>query len=169
MDEIVRDAGVNIRMVYHYFGNKEGLYEAVVRAQVLAGRKQMESGNRPRTLEGLCGLLCDYAGFLVQNRTYTRLLMWEAADGFQTLARVVDRSESFTEEVRLRVEDLIAAGIVKPSSSSLDFSGALTWFCISTAHAAITTPFDSLTQEEALDRTCRILKRMVTAGLLAED
>ena len=34
VDKIVKEAGVNKRMVYHYFDNKEGLFDAVFQEQV---------------------------------------------------------------------------------------------------------------------------------------
>src|SRR5690606_3428556 len=56
-DRIARNAGSNIRMLYHYFGSKDELYVAVLEA-VLADLRHDELQLDIDTLEPLEGLLC---------------------------------------------------------------------------------------------------------------
>lgn len=79
VDEIAARAGVNKRMLYHYFGNKEGLYLSVLSGvydrisqisfEIIARAKDVR--------ELLDGLLREYFGFLQQNPEFIALLNWE--------------------------------------------------------------------------------------------
>lgn len=82
VDEIVAEAGVNKRMVYHYFGSKEGIYSAVLE-QAYEGLRASEekffaprkSSIKPRkAAHDLVGL---YFDFLCQHPEFVRLLLWE--------------------------------------------------------------------------------------------
>lgn len=79
VDEIVAAAGCNKRMLYHYFGNKEGIYLAVLR-EVFATLEAVEAdytaaNDDPRV--ALRKLIASYFKFLRNNSDFTRLLMWE--------------------------------------------------------------------------------------------
>lgn len=79
VDEVVAAAGVNKRMVYHYFGSKEKLYEAVlgeayrsleiVETTVISGEPDLE-----RMTERIVRL---YFDFLRDHPKFVRLLLWE--------------------------------------------------------------------------------------------
>src|SRR5690606_19577736 len=91
VDEIVNGAKVNKRMVYHYFGNKEGLYLAVL--QEIYGRledrelKVMDDHQDPEeTLRYLLSAFCDY---LRDNPDFVRLLLWENLNN----GRIIQKSE----------------------------------------------------------------------------
>lgn len=79
VDEIVSAAKVNKRMVYHYFGNKEGLYLAVL--QEIYGHledlelKVMDDHQDPK--ETLRYLLSAFFDYLRNNPDFVRLLLWE--------------------------------------------------------------------------------------------
>lgn len=79
VDEIVRRARVNKRMVYHYFGSKDALFEAAL-AEVYQRIEKIEfhaveSGRTP--WEQLARLLESYFDFLDDEPEFTRLLQWE--------------------------------------------------------------------------------------------
>jgi len=79
VDQIVAAARVNKRMVYHYFGNKDGLFEAAL-ADVYRRIEQVEfhAVERGRTAsEKLSRLLASYFEFLDDEPEFTRLLQWE--------------------------------------------------------------------------------------------
>lgn len=79
VDEIVRAAKVNKRMVYHYYGSKEGIYRAalvdVYQRIEQAEFHAIESGGVPK--EKLARLLESYFLFLDENPEFVRLLLWE--------------------------------------------------------------------------------------------
>lgn len=79
IDRIVRSAKVNKRMVYHYFGSKDKLFEAAL-ASVFSRLEAVEldmvdRGRTPKTK--LSRLLESYFGFLHREPEFTRLLLWE--------------------------------------------------------------------------------------------
>ena len=74
VDAIADRAGTNKRMIYHYFGSKDGLFRAVLR-QRLAGRT-------PTSIPARIGpeRLADLQDRLAAQPDYVRLLMWEALE-----------------------------------------------------------------------------------------
>jgi AcrR family transcriptional regulator len=74
VDRIATRAKTNKRMLYHYFGSKDGLYRAVLN-QRLSDRKPVtvEAGDEPSRLTGIFDRLTSSADFL-------RLQMWEALE-----------------------------------------------------------------------------------------
>jgi AcrR family transcriptional regulator len=82
VDEIVAEAGVNKRMVYHYFGSKEGIYSAVLEQAYEGLRASEEKFFTPRTMsskprKAVKDLVRLYFDFLRRNPDFVRLLLWE--------------------------------------------------------------------------------------------
>ena len=79
VDAIVELAKVNKRMVYHYFGSKDALFEAAL--VEVDGRIEsiefhaLELGRNPA--EKLARLWESYFAFLDDEPEFTRLLQWE--------------------------------------------------------------------------------------------
>ncbi len=79
VDEIVQAAKVNKRMVYHYFGSKEKLYQAALKdvyerlsnieVKLLAEPHEVE--------EAIRELIEIYFKFLQENPEFVNLLLWE--------------------------------------------------------------------------------------------
>jgi len=89
VDAIARRARVNKRMLYHYFGDKRGLFKASV-AQKLAGKRQLFS----RAPEELSECLVYYHDVTGRDSEWTRMLLWEAlAHGDRALAAEEERRE----------------------------------------------------------------------------
>jgi TetR/AcrR family transcriptional regulator len=80
IDRIAAAAGVNKRMLYHYFGSKDGLWAAL-----LADQLGTESTPTPAVAQGLAGQLVAASRRIAERPDLTRLLAWEAladrADG----------------------------------------------------------------------------------------
>jgi AcrR family transcriptional regulator len=106
VDRIAEAARTNKRMLYHYFGSKEGLYRAVLH-QRLTERPPI--GDIDTDEADRLGLLFER---LTDSRDYLRLLMWEAlehgADGVEaeeerraSLARVLGRVRAAQDERRV--------------------------------------------------------------------
>lgn len=82
VDQIVAAARINKRMVYHYFGNKEGIFHAALH-EVYERIESVEfdaveSADTPRAK--LTRLIECYFEFLEQNPEFTQLLQWENLD-----------------------------------------------------------------------------------------
>jgi len=79
VDEIVTAARVNKRMVYHYFGSKKALYQAVL--QEVYGRLmrlELAVVNPQSSIEEVLELLVRaYFQFLATNPEFVQLLLWE--------------------------------------------------------------------------------------------
>lgn len=79
MDEIAKEANINKRMLYEYFGNKEDLYKAVL-IEVYGRLEIGEMGvlsDKIGAQEAIGQLIRLYFKFLKENTTYVSLLQWE--------------------------------------------------------------------------------------------
>jgi AcrR family transcriptional regulator len=76
VDAIARRAAINKRMLYHYFGDKEGLFRAVLRRKISERQAWAEnlSGDPAESLPFWFKLSCKDADWI-------RLLEWEALQG----------------------------------------------------------------------------------------
>ncbi len=76
VDLIARRAAINKRMLYHYFGDKEGLFKAVLRRKISERQKWAEnlSGDPEESLVFWFEAACN-------DRDWVRLLEWEALQG----------------------------------------------------------------------------------------
>ncbi len=76
VDVIARGAGVNKRMLYHYFGNKDGLFSAVLRQKI--AQREALLASAPKDPAATLAYWFDAA---CQDRDWFRLLGWEALQG----------------------------------------------------------------------------------------
>lgn len=111
VDRIVAAAGVNKRMVYHYFGSKEDIYRAAF-VEVFARIERAEFGavdvgGTPR--DKLMRLFEAYFRFLDENPEFVRLLLWENLDRGRHIVRVPDRVNKIPFLVRFR--QIITEGV----------------------------------------------------------
>lgn len=92
VDDIVGAARVNKRMVYHYYGNKEGLYSEVLRDvfQRLSDLeiRAVEASSAPG--EAITQILKAYFAFLDGNPEFVALLSWENLNGGRFIKRHPD-------------------------------------------------------------------------------
>ncbi|MEI9963202.1 MAG: TetR family transcriptional regulator [Limisphaerales bacterium] len=76
VDAIARSAAINKRMLYHYFGDKEALFRAVLRRKIIEQQAWAEasSGEPEETLPFWFNAAC-------KDADWVRLLEWEALQG----------------------------------------------------------------------------------------
>src|SRR5947207_11704969 len=114
VDAIAETAGYNKSLLFQYFDDKLGLYEAVTRradkeitefemrvlVPMLKGETIATDAHKFRAfLETIIGALFDY---LRDHPRLTRIVVWEQAEGWQTYAKFL--SQSATEDVeQLRI------------------------------------------------------------------
>lgn len=114
VDQIVGKARVNKRMVYHYFGSKDALFEAAL-SEVYQRIESIEfhaveRGRSPR--EKLSRLLESYFEFLDDEPEFTRLLQWENLEKGRHLTKEnhLLSKNPFLERFRAIVQDGVASG-----------------------------------------------------------
>jgi AcrR family transcriptional regulator len=85
VDAIARRAAINKRMLYHYFGDKEGLFRAVLRRKI---------AERQAWAENLSGAPAESLAFWFEascrDLDWVRLLEWEALQGGE---KVIDEKQ----------------------------------------------------------------------------
>lgn len=118
VDQIVDRARVNKRMVYHYFGSKDALFEAalseVYKRIDAVEFNAIERGRSPR--EKLARLLESYFEFLDAEPEFTRLLQWENLEKGRHLTKenhLLDKNP-FLERFRAIVQDGVSTGEFRP-------------------------------------------------------
>lgn len=114
IEKIVKAAKCNIRMLYHYFGDKKGLYLAVLEAayEDLRSRESELDIDVEKPLEGLLELLRFTFDYFEKNPKFEGLLRNEnLAHG-----KFVAQSRKVTETafpLRRTIEALLASGVAK--------------------------------------------------------
>lgn len=96
MDAIGRDSGVNKERVYRYFGNKRGLFDAVLMDRLgalLHATTPVEPG--PAGIGRFAGELFDHVG---RHPEIARLLAWESLE-LQEPVTAADRGDRCAEKV----------------------------------------------------------------------
>ena len=83
IDRIAQNAGVNKRMIYEYFSNKEGLYKTVLinvynRTSLWEAEFSTDSYD---PVEVIRDFVHSYFEFLSGNQSFIRILMWENLNG----------------------------------------------------------------------------------------
>ena len=98
VDAIARRAAINKRMLYHYFGNKEGLFGAVLRHK-MAERRAWAANLSADPAERLPFWFATACG----DADWVRLLEWEALQS--DAGKVIDEAErrAAAEDWRLRL------------------------------------------------------------------
>ncbi|MEK3900263.1 MULTISPECIES: TetR/AcrR family transcriptional regulator [unclassified Paenibacillus] len=100
IDAIAKASGYNKSLIYQYYGDKLGLYTEVVKradqvseqitgsfiSELLKDEQQLKD---PSAFKNFV----DYwtrqtVSFLLEHRTYLRILFWEAAEGWKTLNQI---------------------------------------------------------------------------------
>jgi TetR/AcrR family transcriptional regulator len=117
VDQIVGRARVNKRMVYHYFGSKDALFEAALVAvyrRIEAVEFHAVERGAPR--EKLARLLEGYFEFLDAEPEFTRLLQWENLEKGRHLTKAnhLLTKNPFLARFRAIVEEGVAAGEFRP-------------------------------------------------------
>lgn len=110
IDSIAANAGVNKRMIYEYFLNKEGLYKTVL-INVYNRISLWESslaGDTDDPVKVIRDLVHSYFEFLTKNQSFVRILLWENLNGAVVLK---DSGQSDLKAVVLQlISKVIADG-----------------------------------------------------------
>lgn len=109
VDVIARRANINKRMLYHYFGNKEELFKAVLRRKISERQAWADglSGDPEETLPFWFEAAC-------KDADWVRLFQWEALQG--NWQKVIDEKERLEATARgmQRIQQRQARGQISP-------------------------------------------------------
>lgn len=110
MDEIAKKAGINKRMIYHYFGSKENLYLEVLRYNYnkiyTLSKNTFDLADDPKV--NLARAIRAYFYFLAENEAFVRLTNWEALNEGRFAGKVIPQ---FFDLIELEFDDIIKDGI----------------------------------------------------------
>lgn len=129
IEDIISHAGVNVRMVYHYFGSKEGLYDEAVRVasgSLMSAAVTASRQDRVSVITRFEQAVKAYCEACIEQPTYAKLIAWEATRGGMTLRSVVPADESAEQVFLSLLEQSVEEGHIKAPLDSAMVVVALT-------------------------------------------
>ena len=90
IDLLSEEAGISRGLIYHYFGGKQGFYEAVVRHAADDLYRQTAPPDSGEPLERLLVSLTGYVDYVIANHTGYRSLVTAARGGNDALRAIYD-------------------------------------------------------------------------------
>ena len=177
VDEIADRSSTTKRMIYYYFGDKDGLFTAVLErayAQARAGERQLDFSSLD-PLEAIARLIEHTVRWHAAHPEVGRLVSAEnSLDGIH-LRRSAAQASTNLPVVQL-MDDILArgraGGVIVREVSGLDLHlhiTALALFQVSNAATIEATFGVQLRSPEQLDRTVAMVSSMVTTWLRTPD
>ncbi|MCX7258189.1 MAG: TetR/AcrR family transcriptional regulator [Polaromonas sp.] len=170
IDEIAAATQTSKRMIYYYFGSKEGLYVAVLeeayrRMRKIEAEQHLQDLSPEDALRRLVGFTFDHhAG----NQAYIRLVMSENIQRGSYLAQskiIQQLNVPAIESIRQLYERGIASGVFRPGLDPLDIHAsisALTFFNVSNQHTfRLIFKQDTQTPEAIATRRSNIIEMVL--------
>ena len=104
IDAIAAAAGYNKSLIFQYFGDKLGLYAHVIRradaemsglqVQMMAAMNEVGPAyDADKLKDMLRTFMCEYFDYLVSHPRFARILLWEMAEGWQTMAKIFSQRD----------------------------------------------------------------------------
>lgn len=118
VEAIVSAAGLSKRMVYHYFGSKEGLYREVL-LSVYARLEKVENAPHAGAADPVAivdGLFDAYFSFLSDNPDFVRILLWENLNDGRAIRRhqhLLSKSPVL-ERLKATITSGVSSGVFRP-------------------------------------------------------
>ncbi len=134
VDAIVARSGVNVRMIYYYFGSKSGLYAAVLEQAYATMREAeqrlcLEALPPQRAMEALCGFVFDHHE---ADPRYSRIVSIENVHHAETLAALGD-IRALNRPILTALDAILRrgreAGLFRPDATAWDVHLLMTSFC----------------------------------------
>ncbi|MDQ2094435.1 TetR/AcrR family transcriptional regulator [Rhodalgimonas zhirmunskyi] len=169
IDEIAARTTTSKRMIYYYFGDKEGLYEAALRGAyarlgVSAIGPELDSLSPVEALSRLISFSFERAR---ANPRFVKLLMHENVTGAKHLSRIAGISTDHRltiDQITQIIERGIAEGVFRPGIDPLLVHwmiGGLTYYNISNRVSFSIVYGDELFSDEGQERVVNAIKQMV--------
>jgi TetR/AcrR family transcriptional regulator len=185
IDAIAETAGYNKSLLFQYYGDKLGLYAAVLKrtdeetrelqAQLLAPLLEDETiasdAHRFRTfLKTAIGALFD---FLVEHPRLMRMIIWEQAEGWQTFAKIVSQFD--TEDIdlfRTLFSRVRSAGLLRSDFDpviQLILAEQMCWSYLTWIPLyQMILPGEDVSSAAALARAREYIVELVVAGMIVD-
>ncbi|MGE3075924.1 MAG: TetR/AcrR family transcriptional regulator [Dehalococcoidia bacterium] len=120
VQRIVERAQVNPRMLYHYFGSKEGLFRELLRTKT-----EEMAARRDRPAESFPAAIGDVALRMFEDRAWIRMLMWEALSyGDGNIVLEAERSAAWAPAIS-RLQEMITSGALPEGLDAAQFQLSL--------------------------------------------
>ena len=109
---IVQSAGCNIRMLYHYFDNKDGLYMAALSRVYEELRSSEEATNfwNAPPLEGIVALTHFTFDYMHQNRRFPKMILNENLNKGRAAAQIAQTINTTARPFIDKIGDLLSKG-----------------------------------------------------------
>ena len=186
IDVIAKASGYNSSLLFHYFGDKLGLYVEVVKradremtelqVRVLAPLLEDETIASnvhafKALLEIIVTALFDY---LIAHPRFMRMLLWEQAEGWQTFSRTVSQFD--TEDAdqfealfrKARSAGLLRSDFVPMIQLSMVLQICLTYLTFIPLYQMVLLPGEDLFSAAALARAREYLVAFVVHGMMID-
>jgi TetR/AcrR family transcriptional regulator len=127
IDDIAEVAGYNKALIFHYFGDKLGLYRAVmsrtkgriIEQLATAIERFALDGDAPPSREQVASFVAESIrwvyDYLIENRETASIMAWEAAEGWQTFSSCapLEGENLWTKYVRPFLRRAQEAGVLR--------------------------------------------------------
>ncbi len=185
IDAIAAGSGYNKSLIFHYFGDKLGLYAEVIRradiemtalqVRVLAPLLADETiATHARAfkalLEKIAGILFDY---LVEHPRFMRMLVWEQAENWQTYAKIIAQFTEDTEPLetlfhRARSAGLLRSDFVPLIQLTMILQACLSYLTFIPLYQMVIQPGEDLFSAAALARAREYIVDFVVHGMMID-
>lgn len=185
IDAIAAKSGYNKSLIFHYFGDKLGLYTEVLRRADLETRELqarflvplMENetivSNAQRfreLLEVTVRVLFDY---MVERPRLSRIILWEQAEGWQTYAKIAAQFD--TEDVeqfealfqQARNAGLLRSDFAPAIQLTMALQTCLSYICSLPLYQTL-LPDEDFSSIASLERAREQIVKFVVAGMMVD-
>ncbi len=171
VSEIIEASKVNQRMVYHYFGDKEGLYRAVFVEQwgllkswfdrALQNRLNNPQARPLDSKELLIQALEIFFDFIASNQSFVKLMMWEGLEGGHVSRSIwKDVRGPLFAQIEFLAREAQREGVLDPSIDTahliISFLGVITFY-----FAYAPTLYDMIQKDPTSEKSLKERKEQV--------
>ncbi len=185
IDAIAAKSGYNKSLIFHYFGDKLGLYTEVLRRADLETRElqarflvplmenETITSNAQRfreLLELTVRVLFDY---LVERPRLSRMILWEQAEGWQTYAKIAAQFDTEDiEQFEMLFQQARNAGLLRSDFApaiqlTMALQMCLSYICSLPLYRTM-LPDEDFSSTASLERAREQIVKFVVAGMMVD-
>ena len=184
IDAIAAKAGYNKSLIFQYFGDKLGLYAQVVRhadaemsglqAQMMTAFQEDGVAFSADKLKALLRtFMREYFNYLVSHPRFARILLWEMAEGWQTMAKIFSqRDVDEMNQFKPFLDQVRKAGLLRsdfdPMAQIMMIEFLYPGYLAVVPLFQILLPDEELSSAAALERARDYIVEFVIHGIVAD-